>query len=169
MNKIELPELENLYYSICLMDYYIDLQDKDVVTNKLEIDEHYNFLKRIDIKLIINDKLEKIPIKFSNQEEYIRIFCSLFFIEIKAQLSRSKMIEVIKSKFKIKKTIKLKTFIIHLYHIKIKTERTNRTFFLKLPLIRKKILHVRINQRKKFQFGQLLKRRFDFYFKKSNR
>lgn len=98
MSRIDLPELENLYYSICLMDYYIDLQEKDI--NKVEIDEHFNFLKRIDVKLIVNEKLEKIPIKFSNQEEYIKIFCSLFFIEIKAQLSRSKMIEV---KNKIKK------------------------------------------------------------------
>ena len=94
MTRVDLPELENLYYSICLMDYYVDLQDKDIITNKLESDEHFNFLKKIDVKTIVNDKLEKIPIKFSNQEEYIKIFCSLFFIEIKAQLSRSKMIEV---------------------------------------------------------------------------
>jgi hypothetical protein len=94
MSRLDLPELENLYYSICLMDYYVDLQEKDVINNKIENDEHFDFLKRVDVKTIVNEKLEKIPIKFSNQEEYIKIFCSLFFIEIKAQLSRSKMIEV---------------------------------------------------------------------------
>ena len=94
MSRIDLPELENLYYSICLMDYFDDLKEKDIVGKKLDPDEHFNFLKKIDVKLIVNEKLEKIPIKFSNQEEYIKIFCSLFFIEIKAQLSRSKSIEV---------------------------------------------------------------------------
>jgi hypothetical protein len=99
MTRVELPELENLYYSICLMDYYIDLQEKDVSNNKIESDEYFEFLKRVDIKTMLNEKLEKIPIKFSNQEEYIKIFCSLFFIEIKAQLSRSKLIEVKYFKF----------------------------------------------------------------------
>lgn len=95
MLRLELPELENLYYSICLMDYYSDLSEKDLITNKIEEDAHFSMLKKIDDKLLNGvDKLEKIPIKFLNQEEYIKLFLSLFYIEIKAQLSRSKLIEV---------------------------------------------------------------------------
>lgn len=96
MMKLELPELENLYYSICNMDFYTDLSDKDMIHGKIEQDDTFLFLKKTnDILLQGAEKLEKIPIKFLNQEEYIKIFLSLFYIEIKAQLSRSKMIEVI--------------------------------------------------------------------------
>jgi len=96
MLKIELPELENLYYSICNMDFYKDLSEKDVIQGKIEEDEHFNLIKKIDDKLLMGlDKLEKIPIKFLSQEEYIKLFLGLFYIEIKAQLSRSKVIEVI--------------------------------------------------------------------------
>ncbi len=106
--KLELPELENLYHSICQMDYYVDLSDKDVVQGKLEDDQCFNLLRNIDDKLLEGiEKLEKVPIKFSNQDEYMKIFVPLFYIEIKAQLSRSKVIEVlIKTNIKTNKFIK---------------------------------------------------------------
>ena len=95
MMKLELPELDNLYYSICNMDFYKDLSDKDAIHGKIEEDEHFNLIKKLDDKLLQGlEKLEKVPIKFLNQEEYIKIFLSLFYVEIKAQLSRSKLIEV---------------------------------------------------------------------------
>lgn len=96
MLKLELPELENLYYSICNMDFYKDFCEKDVIQGKIEEDEHFNLIRKIDDKLLQGlEKLEKIPTKFSNQEEYIKLFLGLFYVEIKAQLSRSKLIEVI--------------------------------------------------------------------------
>ncbi len=95
MTKLELPELENLYYTICNMDFYRDLSDKYIIQGKIEEDEYFNLIRKIDEKLLLGvEKLEKIPTKFLNQEEYIKIFLSLFYVEIKAQLSRSKVIEV---------------------------------------------------------------------------
>ncbi len=85
--KMELPELENLYYSILQWDYYADLVEDEVIYNKLEDDKNYEDVTQIN-------EVEKVPIKFQNTEDYFRIFHKLFLIETRAQISRSKQMEV---------------------------------------------------------------------------
>jgi len=97
MFKYELPELDSLYYIICTWDFYKDLVEENVVVNKLEDDNIWEEIKTAAIENLLkvnkNDKLESVPVKFSNHEEYIRIWMNLFFFECKAQLSRSKIVE----------------------------------------------------------------------------
>jgi hypothetical protein len=86
--KMELPDLENLYYTILQWDYYTDLIDDEIIYNKLEDDNIYEDVLQIN-------ELEKIPIRFQNTEDYFRIFHRLFLVESRAQMSRSKQIEVL--------------------------------------------------------------------------
>ncbi len=85
---MELPDLENLYYTILQWDYYTDLIDDEIIYNKLEDDNIYEDVLQIN-------ELEKIPIRFQNTEDYFRIFHRLFLVESRAQMSRSKQIEVL--------------------------------------------------------------------------
>ena len=97
MLKNELPDLDSLYYLICTWDFYKDLKEDNIVLNKLEDDniwEEIRAASQDNLHLAnVNDKLERIPIKFANNEEYIRIWMNLFLYECKAQLSRSKLVD----------------------------------------------------------------------------
>jgi hypothetical protein len=86
--KMELPELDNLYYIILQWDYFSELVDDELVTNKIEDDIVYEEVHQ-------STELEKVPIKFQNTEDYFRIFHSLFLTETRAQISRSKQMEVL--------------------------------------------------------------------------
>jgi hypothetical protein len=86
--KMELPELDNLYYTILQWDYYTDLLDDEVVVNKMEDDKVFEEIQQLN-------ELEKVPIKFQNAEDYFRIFHRLFLVETKSQISRSKQMEVL--------------------------------------------------------------------------
>ena len=78
MMKLELPDLENLYYSICNMDFYTDLSDKDMIHGKIEQDDTFLFLKKTnDILLQGAEKLEKI---YCNSK-----YSSFYVLEISPQ------------------------------------------------------------------------------------
>ncbi len=85
---MELPELDNLYYTILQWDYFSELVDDELVFNKIEDDNVYEELHQ-------SKELEKVPIKFQNSEDYFRIFHNLFLTETRAQISRSKQMEVL--------------------------------------------------------------------------
>jgi senataxin len=100
MNKFELPELDTLYYNICSWDYYKDLVEENIVTNHIEEDvvwqeihESETTTKESSIQAKPKEGLEKIPLKFNNSEEYIKIWMNLFLFESKSQISRAKIIE----------------------------------------------------------------------------
>ena len=92
--KFELPELEHLYQTICSFDFYTDLTEEKLI-KRLEVDKYEeNEEAKESIKEAAINKLEKVQIKYSNSEDYIRIYYNLFLLETKAQITRSKMIEV---------------------------------------------------------------------------
>ena len=92
--KFELPDLEQLYQTICCFDFYSDLREEKLIKN-LEVDKYEGEEnKETQAKDINMNKLEKVQIKYSHSEDYIRIYYSLFLIETKAQIARSKVIEV---------------------------------------------------------------------------
>jgi senataxin len=99
MNKFELPELDTLYYNICSWDYYKDFVEENIVTNHMEEDIVWEDLKGTESEAKESgtpkskEALEKIPLKFTSSEEYIKIWMSLFLYESKAQISRAKIIE----------------------------------------------------------------------------
>jgi senataxin len=93
MQKFELPELEGLYYNICLWDYYKDLVEENVLISHLEEDSLWEDLRLGNNLNSFGTALEKIPIKFGSCEEYIKIWMSLFIFESKAQISRAKIVE----------------------------------------------------------------------------
>jgi senataxin len=86
---MELPELDNLYYTICNWNYFRDLTENEVIYKNLEDDRVYED--------VFGGALEKVPIRFTNSEEYIRIFSNLFMFESKAQITRSKQVELDRS------------------------------------------------------------------------
>jgi hypothetical protein len=99
--KVDLPELENFYHIICTWDFYRDFNSEEDVTKHREEDEFFESVKEskeednnINNKINTSNKLEKVPIKFSNTEEYIRTFHNLFMIECKSQIGRSIQDEV---------------------------------------------------------------------------
>jgi hypothetical protein len=89
--KFEIPELEHFYLTICNYDFYAELKEEKVIKN-METDKFDEETKETKE---INNKLEKVQIKYSNSEDYIRIYFNLFLLELKAQITRSKIIEVI--------------------------------------------------------------------------
>ena len=92
--KFEPPELEHLYQTICSFDLYTDLTIEKLI-KRLEVDKYEeNEEAKESIKEAAINKLEKVQIKYSNSEDYIRIYYNLFLLETKAQITRSKMIEV---------------------------------------------------------------------------
>ncbi len=84
---MELPELDNLYQTICSWDYFSDLSDNEIISNKIESDEVYS-------DILLRKEIEKVPIRFQNTEEYIKIFSNIFLYETKSQITRSKQMEV---------------------------------------------------------------------------
>ena len=90
--KFELPELEQLYQTICCFDFYSDLKEEKLIKN-LEVDK-YDGEENKEIPSKDQNKLEKVQIKYSHSEDYIRIYYNLFLTETKAQITRSKAIEV---------------------------------------------------------------------------
>ena len=92
--KFELPELENLYQAICCYDFYNDLKEEKVIkileVDKFDGEEN----KESQAKEILANKLEKVQIKYTHSDDYIRIYYNLFLTETKAQITRSKIIEV---------------------------------------------------------------------------
>lgn len=100
MIRSELPELDSMYFTLCTWDYYKDLVEENVVTNHIEEDKIWEEIRgtsKEDITQPDNKTqvtpLERIPIKFSNSEDYIKTWLSLFFYEAKAQITRSKLTE----------------------------------------------------------------------------
>lgn len=92
--KVELPELENIYHSICTWDYYKDLSSNEDVLEHMEEDNFNDNIKSNQTQDLSIVKYENVPIKFSNSEEYIRIFYNLFLKECKSQIGRSRLEEV---------------------------------------------------------------------------
>jgi senataxin len=86
---MELPELDSLYSIICNWNYYRDLSEDEVIYKNMEDDNIFEDIKK--------NELEKVPIRFPNCEEYIRIFRNHFMVESKAQITRSKQVELEKS------------------------------------------------------------------------
>lgn len=88
--KVELPDLDNLYQTICAWDFYADIVEENVITNKMEIDKIFDDMKEKAPDMTF----ERVPTKFTNPEEYIRIFYDLFTVESKAQITHSKLAEI---------------------------------------------------------------------------
>jgi hypothetical protein len=63
---------------------------KNLEVDKYEGEEN----KELQAKDTNSNKLEKVQIKYSHSEDYIRTYYSLFLIESKSQIARSKVIEV---------------------------------------------------------------------------
>lgn len=93
--KFELPELDHLHQTICSFDFYTDLIEEKLIKN-LEVDKYElnEESKEQSNKESAINKLEKVQVKYSNSEDYIRTYYSLFLLETKAQITRSKVIEV---------------------------------------------------------------------------
>ena len=83
-------DLDILHHSILKLDYFNDLIETEILTMHLEEDTTWEYLKDFTN---INSTLEKVPISFSSAEEYNKIFTTLFLIEVRAQLARSKQCE----------------------------------------------------------------------------
>ena len=88
--KVDLPELDSLYYNICLWNFYTDLSKEQLTAVSIEDDKESDL---VDNSGLVYD-LDKIPVKFSCAEEYIKTFYDRFLHETKAQITRSKVGEV---------------------------------------------------------------------------
>jgi len=86
--KTDLPELDSLYYTICLWNFYSDLSKEQLTFVYKEEDRD----SELDNGLVYD--LEKIPLKFNSSDEYIKTFYDRFLHETKAQITRSKVGEV---------------------------------------------------------------------------
>ena len=83
-------DLDSLYHIILKWDYFKDLREDELFTRHLEEDKTWELL--LD-STKTNLGLEKVPLRFTSSEEYVKVYFSLFLIEARAQLARSKYTE----------------------------------------------------------------------------
>ena len=83
-------DLDDLYHILLKWDYFKDLREEEVFVDHIEEDQIWEMLFNKKVK---HQELENIPLTFSSSDEYMRAFFTLFLIEIRAQITKSKCTE----------------------------------------------------------------------------